>query len=117
MAFGAVDGKASQSHSRIDTHVLSSDQEFDYVVVGGGTAGNVLATRLAQQSFSVAVVEAGGIYELESIQEVPATALFAAGTDPSSKPPPVDWGFVIENQPGANYRDIHYARGKCLGGS
>lgn len=95
---------------------LSADKEFDYVVVGGGTAGNVVATRLAQQSFSVALVEAGGVYELTSLQAVPAADTLFVGSDPDTFSP-VDWGFVVENQPGANNRPIDFARGKCLGGS
>lgn len=86
------------------------------MVVGGGTAGNVVATRLAQQSFSVALVEAGGVYELTSLQAVPAADVLVAGSDPDNFSP-VDWGFVVENQPGTNNRPIHLARGKCLGGS
>lgn len=102
--------------SQPEARDLSADKEFDYVVVGGGTAGNVVATRLAQQSFSVALVEAGGVYELSSLQAVPAADVLSVGSDPGTVSP-VDWGFVVENQPGANNRAMHYARGKCLGGS
>ena len=92
------------------------DATFDYVVVGGGTGGNVVATRLAQQGSTVALVEAGGLYELESLAEVPATDVLPCGSDPNTQSA-VDWGFVTHGQPGANGRSIHYARGKCLGGS
>ncbi|KAJ5898499.1 hypothetical protein N7504_008787, partial [Penicillium tannophilum] len=92
------------------------DASFDYVVVGAGTGGSVIATRLAQQSFKVALVEAGGYYELESLAEVPAADVLPVGSDPSTSSA-VDWGFVTSGQPGANGRSIHYARGKCLGGS
>ncbi|RAL13120.1 GMC family oxidoreductase [Aspergillus homomorphus CBS 101889] len=92
------------------------DNDFDYVIVGGGTGGNVMATRLAQRSFKVALVEAGGYYELESVAEVPAADVLPVGSDPKTVALH-DWGFVAENQPGANGRSIHYARGKCLGGS
>lgn len=89
---------------------------YDYVVVGGGTGGSALATRLAQNDFRVALIEAGGHYELESLAEVPAADVLPVGSDPNTKSPE-DWGFVARDQPGANGRDIHYARGKCLGGS
>ncbi|KAJ5775540.1 uncharacterized protein N7511_000551 [Penicillium nucicola] len=92
------------------------DQTFDYVVVGGGTGGAAIATRLAQNQFKVALVEAGGHYELESLAEVPAADVLPVGSDPNTKSL-IDWGFVTKDQPGANGRDIHYARGKCLGGS
>ena len=89
---------------------------FDYVVVGGGTAGATIATRLAEQSFRVALVEAGGYYEIGSLASIPIADIFPAGSDPNTKAL-IDWGFVAKGQPGANYRDIHFARGKCLGGS
>lgn len=117
MALSAVVGPVdTNSDSQLESRDLFGNDEFDYVVVGGGTAGNVIATRLAQQSFSVALVEAGDLYELESFQAIPGADILPVGSDPDSKSS-VDWGFVTENQPGANGRPIHYARGKCLGGS
>ncbi|KAH8706015.1 GMC oxidoreductase [Talaromyces proteolyticus] len=89
---------------------------YDYVVVGGGTAGAAIATRLAQQSFSVALIEAGVQYEFESLAALPIADVFPAGSDPTTNSD-IDWGFVTKEQPGANNRDIHFARGKCLGGS
>lgn len=50
---------------------------YDYVIVGGGTAGLVLARRLAANfSLTVAVIEAGGFYELDNgnFSEIPAFA-------------------------------------------
>lgn len=93
-----------------------ADETFDYVVVGGGTGGIVVATRLAQKSFKVALVEAGGLYETKSLAAIPAADVLPVGSDPDTSSP-IDWGFVTENQPGTNGRSIHYARGKCLGGS
>ncbi|GAB1204290.1 hypothetical protein APSETT445_002940 [Aspergillus pseudonomiae] len=101
--------------SRVDARAFG-DSSFDYVVVGGGTGGNVIATRLAQKSLKVALVEAGGLYELESVAAVPAADVLPVGSDPNTKALH-DWGFVAEKVPGANGRSIHYARGKCLGGS
>ncbi|OOQ83374.1 versicolorin B synthase [Penicillium brasilianum] len=103
--------QASAGHS-----FAIGDETFDYVVVGGGTSGSVIATRLAQHSFKVALVEAGGLYEFESLAAVPAADVLPAGSDPNTQSV-VDWGFVTRGQPGANGRAIHYARGKCLGGS
>ncbi|KAJ5836422.1 Glucose-methanol-choline oxidoreductase [Penicillium robsamsonii] len=93
-----------------------ANETFDYVVVGGGTAGSVIATRLAENHFDVALIEAGGHYELESLAEFPPADVLPTGSDPASSSPD-DWGFVTRDQPGVNRRAIHFARGKCLGGS
>lgn len=74
---------------------------YDYVIVGGGTAGLTLATRLAENSsLSIAVIEAGGFYEVDdgNISTTPAYDIFFSGTSPSDVNPKVDWGFVTEPQ-------------------
>ena len=40
------------------------EPSYDYVIVGGGTAGNTIAARLAEAGFTVSIVEAGGFYEV-----------------------------------------------------
>ncbi|KAH2804908.1 hypothetical protein KXW38_000762 [Aspergillus fumigatus] len=96
---------------------LINDETFDYVVVGGGTAGVTLAVRLAEQKLRVALVEAGKTYELRfPIAAIPGAASIGVGSDIESGTP-IDWKFVARNVTGANHRDIHYPRGKCLGGS
>ena len=73
---------------------------FDYVIVGGGTAGLTIAARLAaDDSISVAVVEAGGFYEdAGNTSVVPGYWPVFAGTDPADTNPLVDWGFVTTPQ-------------------
>ena len=95
---------------------LLGNNEYDYIVVGGGTGGNVMATRLAEKDFKVALIEAGGHYELQSFAAVPAADALPVGSSPSVKSA-IDWGFITEAFPGANNRAIHFARGKTLGGS
>lgn len=96
---------------------LEVDETFDYVVVGGGTAGVTLAVRLAEQKLRVALVEAGETYEVKSpIAAIPGAASIGTGSDVESATA-IDWKFVARNVSGANHRDIHYPRGKCLGGS
>ncbi|KAH8422435.1 GMC family oxidoreductase [Aspergillus melleus] len=89
---------------------------YDYIVVGGGTAGIALATRLTQKAFSVALVEAGGYYQSLSLAAIPGSDLLRVGSRPHFRSL-IDWGFVTRPEPGANMRYIHYARGRCLGGS
>ena len=93
---------------------------YDYVVVGGGTAGLAIATRLAEDaSTTVAIIEAGSIYEVTSpvLASTPGGDVIFCGSDITDNNPVVDWSFLTEPQAGANQRSIHFARGKCLGGS
>ncbi|MBP2299278.1 GMC family oxidoreductase [Azospirillum picis] len=83
---------------------------FDYVIVGGGTAGCVLANRLsADPDVTVLLLEAGGKDSWVWLH-IPAGYLFCIGN------PRTDWCFRTESEPGLNGRSIHYARGKVLGG-
>ena len=73
---------------------------FDYVIVGGGTAGLTTATRLASAGVSVAVIEAGGFYEIDNGNKsvVPGYANYYTGSDPNNYQPLIDWGFVTTPQ-------------------
>ena len=92
---------------------------YDYVVVGGGTAGNAIGVCLAEAGHSVAIIEAGLFYELGKpvLGSTPGGAFFGVGGNMLDSIPTVDWEFQTEPQVGANNRRVHYARGKCLGGS
>jgi choline dehydrogenase len=90
-------------------------ETFDYVVVGGGTAGVTLAVRLAEASHSVALIEAGTYYEDSwPFAAIPGADVIPVGSDPDAKFG-ADWGFVTAPQAGADGRRIHFARGKCVG--
>ncbi|KAE8155150.1 hypothetical protein BDV25DRAFT_169304 [Aspergillus avenaceus] len=106
--------KSSLETSTSDS--ILGDKRFDYVVVGAGTAGVVVATRLAQKNHTVGLVEAGGLYEVQSLAAIPLAAVIPVGSKVNTKTS-IDWGFTVEGQPGTNDRAIHYARGKCVGGS
>jgi choline dehydrogenase len=121
--FAALDGLASLPVGPPPQNAFNGwpsppwDATYDYVVIGGGTAGITVASRLAQNGFHVALVEAGGFYEwIHPISKIPGAATIGIGASISTASS-VDWKFVAENVRGANYRDIHYPRGKCLGGS
>ncbi len=89
---------------------MSDPETFDYVIVGAGTAGCVLANRLsADPSASVLLIEAGGPDDWFWIH-VPVGYLFTIGN------PRTDWCFRTEPEPGLNGRSILYARGKVMGG-
>ncbi|KAL9583414.1 MAG: hypothetical protein Q9212_002721 [Teloschistes hypoglaucus] len=70
--------------------VPGTDAVYDFVVVGGGTAGLTVASRLSQHpTVSVAVIEAGDFYEISNgnLSEVPAYASYYTGNDPVQKNP------------------------------
>tara|TARA_B100000900_G_scaffold406965_1_gene418869 strand:- start:3140 stop:4762 length:1623 start_codon:yes stop_codon:yes gene_type:complete len=88
----------------------SSNQRFDYVIVGAGTAGCVLANRLSQDpSKRVLLLEAGKKDNYFWI-DIPVGYLYTIGN------PRTDWCFETEPETGLNGRSIGYARGKVLGG-
>jgi choline dehydrogenase len=83
---------------------------YDYIIVGAGTAGCVLANRLsADPNVSVLLLEAGG-KDNYIWTKIPVGYLYCIGN------PKVDWGFKTEPEPGLNGRAIDYPRGKVLGG-
>jgi choline dehydrogenase-like flavoprotein len=83
---------------------------WDYVIVGAGTAGCVLANRLsADPEVSVLLLEAGGKDDWIWIH-IPVGYLYCIGN------PRTDWCYRTEPEPGLNGRSILYARGKVLGG-
>lgn len=74
---------------------------FDYVIVGGGTAGLTIASRLAaNHAITVAVIEAGGFYEADvgNTSVIPGYSTLYAGTDPKDTNPKIDWNFVTTAQ-------------------
>lgn len=95
---------------------------FDYVVIGGGTAGLTIAARLAA-NHSVAVVEAGSFYEITNGNNSVVPLLDLTGTafidtsETFTPQPLMDWGLVSEPITGAAGQSVHYAQGKTLGGS
>ncbi|TVY50636.1 Dehydrogenase patE [Lachnellula cervina] len=96
---------------------LATDQEFDYIVVGGGTGGLTIATRLAEDTnVTVAVIEAGLLYSItDPLEVLPGGDVTFVGTTESL--PTVDWGFFTTPDPASESKRRSYARGKCLGGS
>ena len=89
----------------------SAHLPYDYVIVGAGPAGCVLANRLsADPQNHVLLLEAGGQDNYPWIH-VPVGYLYCIGN------PRTDWCFKTEAQPGLQGRSLGYPRGKVLGGS
>ncbi len=84
---------------------------FDYIIVGAGTAGCLLANRLsADPSKRVLLLEAGGKDDYHWIH-IPVGYLYCIGN------PRTDWLYQTEAEAGLNGRSLRYPRGKVLGGS
>ena len=90
---------------------MASDQDtYDYIIVGAGTAGCLLANRLsADRTARVLLLEAGGKDNYHWIH-IPVGYLYLMGN------PRADWGFKTAEEAGLNGRSLNYPRGRVLGG-
>ncbi|WP_315124971.1 GMC family oxidoreductase N-terminal domain-containing protein [Comamonas antarctica] len=87
-----------------------SDTTFDYIIIGGGTAGALLCNRLsADRSKRVLLIEAGRKDDYHWIH-IPVGYLYCIGN------PRTDWLYQTEAEAGLNGRSLRYPRGKTLGG-
>jgi choline dehydrogenase-like flavoprotein len=92
-----------------------ASQSYDYVIVGGGPAGLVVANRLsANPNITVAIIEAGNsVFDNPNVTRVPESILeygLFIGT-------PTDWGYLTVPQKYAENKTLNYWAGRALGGS
>src|SRR5678815_2139091 len=91
--------------------MMRSTGPYDYVIVGAGTAGCVLANRLtADPGVTVLLIEGGGRDDWIWIH-IPVGYLYCIGN------PRTDWRYKTEPEAGLNGLWINYPRGRVLGGS
>ena len=105
--------QASSAESAMSSAIKAgakSAGKYDYIIIGAGTAGCVLANRLTQDpDVSVLLIEAGGKDDYVWIH-IPVGYLYCIDN------PRTDWRFRTEPEPGLNGRSLIYPRGKVVGG-
>ncbi|KAF4342456.1 glucose-methanol-choline oxidoreductase:gmc oxidoreductase [Fusarium beomiforme] len=110
LALLALFSHISSSIARQDKESTLS-LEYDFIIVGGGTTGLILADRLSESGEQkVLVLEAGPDPHVVAMHEAPGAVEYIAGTA-------IDWNFYTEAQQGLNGRKLAYHRGRGLGGS
>ncbi|KAH9934335.1 aryl-alcohol oxidase-like protein [Fomitopsis serialis] len=95
-----------------DNPALLPSRKYDFIIVGAGTAGNVLASRLSEvPSFNVLVIEAGLSNRAVIDDEIP---LLDSTLSPDTS---ITWNYTTTEQVGLYNRTVVYPRGRVLGGS
>src|SRR5688572_15332859 len=89
---------------------LKSGESYDYIVVGAGSAGCVMANRLTEDGASVLLLEAGK-WDRDPLIHIPV------GIGKIFPERLHDWGYFMQPDPGIDGRGIECARGKVIGGS
>ncbi|MGB3186635.1 MAG: choline dehydrogenase [Ornithinimicrobium sp.] len=92
---------------------MTTAKHFDYIIIGGGSAGSALANRLSNDpNTSVLVLEAGrSDFRIDPFIHMPAALPYPIGS------PLYDWKYETEPEPYMSGRRVEHARGKVLGGS
>jgi choline dehydrogenase len=84
--------------------------QYDYIIIGAGSAGCVVANRLTEDSQKTVLLLEAGTPDTKPEIQIPLECTHLPGTE-------VDWGYFSEPEPYLNNRQIFCSRGKVLGGS
>ncbi len=90
----------------------NKNKSYDYVIIGGGSAGSVLGNRLSEdKDKEVLVFEGRSDYFWDLFIQMPAALMFPSGNKF------YDWIYSTDEEPHMGGRKVAHARGKVLGGS
>lgn len=90
---------------------MTQTEQYDYIIVGAGSAGCVLANRLSEDSSKTVLLLEAGPEDKSMWMKIPA------GTTKVFQPSAVNWGYFTEPEPNLRGRKIYWPRGRTLGGS
>jgi len=90
---------------------MTQTEEYDYIIVGAGSAGCVLANRLSEDPSKTVLLLEAGPEDSSMWMKIPA------GTTKVFGPSAVNWGYFTEPEPHLRDRKIYWPRGRTLGGS
>jgi choline dehydrogenase len=117
---GSIINEQLEAQGLLGSHFgsIGIAKSYDYVIIGGGTAGLTVARRLSQ-SHTVAVIEAGSFYEFDNgnFTQIPADASYYLGKNPLFQNPLIDWRQMTTPQTGLEGKSVLYPQGRTLGGS
>lgn len=99
----ALHASATDSHNEVDS-------KYDYIVIGAGSAGCVIANRLSQNSDTTVLLLEAGNPDTKPEIYIPSKVGSLIGSE-------VDWGYLTEPERCLNNRQIYCPRGKVMGGS
>lgn len=90
---------------------MTQTEQYDYIIVGAGSAGCVLANRLSEDASKTVLLLEAGPEDRSMWMKIPA------GTTKVFRPSAVNWGYFTEPEPNLRGRKIYWPRGRTLGGS